>query len=80
MQLHLGFVESLNQFNAQGLQLLAHGGVHPGVATCDLMSGLSCQGGQTSHEGAANSQYVDVHGTIVEGALGDLLVYVWLKN
>jgi hypothetical protein len=48
--------------------LIAHGWVNAGVTTCHAMTRFPCQGGQTSHEGAANAQYVYMHGGILGGA------------
>ena len=53
---------SLDQFNAERAQLVAHWRVHPGIATCHRVTSLSRQCRQSAHEGAANSQYVYVHG------------------
>ena len=66
--IHIGFQsqligrKALDQLNAQGPQLVAHGRVDPGIATCDFVSRFTRQGGQSSHEGAANTQNMNVHG------------------
>ena len=53
---------AFDQFNAQGLQLVAHGRVDPRVTTGDLMTRFACQRGDTAHEGAANAQDMNMHG------------------
>ena len=68
LELHLLDAKAFNQLNAQSFQLIAHGRINTGIATRDTVSCFSCQGGQTSHEGAANSQNMNVHGGILGGA------------
>ena len=53
---------ALNQVNSQSAQLVAHGRVNPGVATCHAVARLARQRRQTAHESAANAQNVNMHG------------------
>ena len=46
---------TLDQFDAQGPQLVAHRGVNAGIATGDPVTGFAGQGGQTAHESPANA-------------------------
>ena len=55
-------VKALDQIDAQCAQLVAHGGVDPGVAAGDLVARLAGQGCDTAHERAADAQDVDMHG------------------
>ena len=56
---------AFNQFNAEGSQLVAHGWVYAGVAASDLVAGLASKRCQATHESAANSQDMYVHGDIL---------------
>ena len=67
-ELHLIDAKAFNQLDAQSLQLVAHGRVDACIAASDAVTRFSCQGGQASHEGAANSQYMYVHRGILGGA------------
>ena len=46
---------ALDQLDAQSTQLVAHGGVDAAVAAGDAVAGFAGQGGQTAHEGAADT-------------------------
>ena len=60
---HLVGGKALDQLDAQCPELVAHRGVNPGIAAGDAVAGFPGQGGQATHEGAANSQNVYVHGS-----------------
>ena len=57
--------KAFDQVDAERTQLVAHGGIHTGVAAGDLVAGLTGQRGDTSHEGAADTENMDVHALIV---------------
>ena len=60
--------KTLDQFNAQGAQLVAHRRVDTGVTPRDTVAGFSRQRGQPAHEGATNTENMNVHGQILGGA------------
>jgi hypothetical protein len=60
--------KAFDQFDAQGAELLAHGRIDPAVATGHLMPAFPGQCGQAAHESPANTQNMNVHGSIL-GAL-----------
>ncbi|MNY49216.1 hypothetical protein D3C86_1846150 [compost metagenome] len=55
-------VIAFDQLDAQGPQLVAHGGVDAGVTAGDAVTRFARQRGQSAHEGPANPQYMYVHG------------------
>ena len=59
---HLVGAIAFNQLDAQAAQLVAHGRIDAGIATRHLMPRLTRQRGQATHERAADSQNVYVHG------------------
>ena len=67
LQCQLLGAKTLDQLNAQGAQLVTHRRVDAGVATGDAMPGFAGERGQTAHEGAANTQNVNVHCPILGG-------------
>ena len=52
---HLVGAVALDQLDAQSTQLVAHGRVDAAVAAGDAVAGFAGQGGQTAHEGAADT-------------------------
>ena len=50
-----GLLIAIDQLDAQSTQLVAHGGVDAAVAAGDAVAGFAGQGGQTAHEGAADT-------------------------
>ena len=54
--------KTLDQVDAQGPELVAHGRVDASVAARHLVACLACQRGKAAHERAADAQYVYMHG------------------
>jgi len=57
----LAGVETFDQVDAGGAQLVAHRWVDIGIAARDLVPGSHRQLRDTAHEGAADSQNMNVH-------------------
>jgi len=55
--------KAFDQLNVQRTQLIAHRRVDVGVTTRDLVPRLARQRRQSAHEGAADTEDVDVHGS-----------------
>jgi hypothetical protein len=55
--------KSFDQINAGAAQLVAHWRINVGVAAGDLVAGSNCQLGDAAHEGAADTQNMNVHVT-----------------
>ncbi len=66
-QCQLVGTKALDQFNAEGAQLVAHGWIDAAVAAGNPVTGCARQRCQTAHEGAANTENVNVHGWILGG-------------
>ena len=54
-------VKALDQFDAQGVQLLTHRRIDTGIAASDLVAGLARERRQAAHESAADAEDVKVH-------------------
>lgn len=68
--------KTFDQVDAQSAKLIAHGGVHPSVATRDPVVRFSRQRRQSTHESPANTQNMNVHRSILKtgaGTLADLM-------
>jgi hypothetical protein len=63
LQRQLAKVEAFNQFNARSAKLVAHRRIDVGVAARDLVTGGNRQLGDAAHEGAADTQNMNVHVT-----------------
>jgi len=59
--------EALDQLNAEGAQLVAHWRVDAGIAAGDLVACLAGKSGQSPHEGAADTENMNVHLPILGG-------------
>ncbi|MNS86913.1 hypothetical protein D3C72_1208310 [compost metagenome] len=57
--------EAFDQVDAERAQLVAHRGVHAGVAARDPVACFACEGGHTTHERAADTQNMNVHRPIL---------------
>ena len=57
--------EAFHQVDAQGAKLVAHRRVNTGVAAGDCVAGFARQCREAPHEGAANTEYVNMHGPIL---------------
>jgi len=62
LECHLVGAKAFDQVNPQCPQLVAHRGVHAGIAAGDFVAGFAGQGRDTAHEGAADAKDVNVHG------------------
>jgi hypothetical protein len=62
-------IKAFDQFNAEGSQLVTHWGVDACVAPGDFVACFTRQRSQSTHERAANSQNMYVHGYILGGVL-----------
>ena len=62
LQRHLFSAETLDQFDAQAPELVTHGGVNAGIAAGYFVARFTRQRGQSTHEGAANAQDMNMHG------------------
>ena len=62
LQGHLIGSVAFHQIDAQGLELVTHGGVDGTVTAGDAMPGLPRQSGQAAHERAADAQDMYMHG------------------
>ncbi|MNO97135.1 hypothetical protein D3C76_888320 [compost metagenome] len=60
-RIELGRVITLGQLYALLLELGAHGGIDVGIRAGDSIAQLFCQHRQTTHEGAADPENVNVH-------------------
>ena len=60
-KLALRGVEAFDQVDPERAQLIAHGGIDVGVAAGHPQAGLTCDGREPAHEGAADSKNVDMH-------------------
>ena len=56
-------VIAFDQFYAQGAQLVAHRGIYAGIAAGHAVARFARECGESAHEGAANPQYMYVHGS-----------------
>ena len=65
LQRHLVGPKTLDQLNAQGAQLVAHGGVDTRVATRHAVAGFARQCGQAAHESPTNTKNMNMHGLIL---------------
>ena len=63
LQRQLAKVKAFNQFNARGAKLVAHRRIDVGVAARYLVTGGNRQLGDAAHEGAADTQNMNVHVT-----------------
>ena len=54
--------EAFDQVDAEGAELVAHRRVDVRVAAGDAVAGFAGQRSDTTHEGAADAEDVDVHG------------------
>lgn len=61
-KLELIFVETLDEIDARGLKLGAHGRVNVCIATGNLVAACACELGDSAHESAANAKDMNVHG------------------
>ena len=68
LQCELVGAKAFDQLNAQRAQLVAHRRVDAAVAARYLVPGLTGQGGHATHEGATNTQNMNVHGDRFYGA------------
>ncbi len=59
--IELGGVIAFGQFDALLLELSTHGGIDVGIRTGHPVTKLFCQHRQTTHEGAADPEDVNVH-------------------
>ncbi len=64
VQIHLVSTKTFHQMDALLGQLRAHRRVYIGVTTGDLMPGRTGQQRNSAHEGAANTQDVNMHRAI----------------
>ena len=62
-QRQLADVETFDEIDAGGAQLVAHRWIDIGIAAGDLVAGGHRQLGDAAHEGAADSQNMNVHVT-----------------
>ncbi len=62
LQRQLGRIEALDQFDPLGLELRAHRRIDIGVAAGDAVTGLLGQHGKAAHEGAADTEDMNMHG------------------
>ena len=69
LQGHLVGAKAFDEFDAQGAQLVTHGGVDAGVAAGHFVASLAGQRCHATHEGAANAKNVYVHGPILRGGM-----------
>ena len=69
-QCQLVGAKTFDQVDAQGPQLVAHGGINAGIAAGHPVPGLACQRRHAAHEGAANSQDMYVHSGDFRGQFG----------
>ncbi|MNJ17836.1 hypothetical protein D3C77_121230 [compost metagenome] len=60
-RIELGRVIALGQLDTLLLELGAHGGIDVGIRAGDSIAQLFCQHRQTTHEGAADPENVNVH-------------------
>ena len=58
---NLAGVPAFDQFDAEGAQLVGHRRVDVGVAACDGVAGGACNRSEPAHEGAANTENVQMH-------------------
>lgn len=75
LQRHLVGAKALDQLDAQGAQLVAHGWVDASVAARDAVTRFTCQSGQSAHESATNAKNMNMHRGIlpVQNAVMDAL-------
>ena len=72
--------KALDQIDAQGAELIAHRRIDPGVAAGDTVARFTCQRCQPTHEGAANTQNMNVHGVILMAASSLVFVLDEVQN
>ncbi|MNC86357.1 hypothetical protein D3C83_20110 [compost metagenome] len=61
LERYLIHVPSINQLDAGSSELIAHRGVHVGVASGDAVAGRAREEREPAHEGATDAEDVQVH-------------------